>query len=171
MKILVIGSCRNNDFESKNEAHQELARRIGIELAQRGHHIMTGAAGGLQGILAHAYKDNSGTDWIAYYAKDEEKDPHALSETSPDKIIMTRLEYPRRNAFYTGICDSVVALSGKIATLGEIISAVKGYDKRVFQLDIGENVHIIPKLSELEGKVLISSNIKRGLDFLEGKQD
>lgn len=169
MKILIIGSCRNNDPEHKLEEHRELAEKIGEQLAKRGHEIITGGAGGLQGILVDSYKKNKGKNWTVYLAQEEDKDNMAKPTTGvkPDKIINTKFNYAVRDAYYIGKSDAVLALSGKALTLAEIIHAVKNYHKKVFQLNIGENVKLIPLFSELKEGILITSDIIQGLDFLE----
>ena len=171
MKILVIGSCRNNDFESKNRNYADLVTQLGFELASRKHSIMTGGAGGLQGILVGCYKKCEGPEWTAFYAKDEEKNPnaHPLSGIKPDQEEFSGMPYPVRNAYYTGLCDGVIALAGRSRTLGEIISASLGYSKKVFQLKMGNNMEVLGKLSDLE-RIYISSKAECGLDFLEGKR-
>lgn len=74
MRILIIGSCRNNDNESKSQEDKKIAEELGKELALRGHEIITGGAGGLQGHLASSYKRNNGKKWTAYLVINEEKD-------------------------------------------------------------------------------------------------
>ncbi len=171
MKILVIGSCRNNDYEWKNRLWQDTAKSVAQELAYRNHSLITGGAGGLQGICADMYKQSKGKDWTAYYAEGEENDPNARPVTgrAPDNVVLTHMPFPMRNAYYTGLCDGVLAFSGRILTLGEIISASNGYGKKIFQVKMGNNIDIIGKLSELE-RIFISGNIASGLDFLEGKK-
>jgi hypothetical protein len=90
-----------------------------------------------------------------------------LTGIKPDKIINTKFNYAVRDAHYIGKSDAVLALSGKALTLAEIIHAVKNYHKKVFQLDIGENVKVIPFFSELKEDILITSEITQGLGFLE----
>lgn len=171
MKILIIGSCRNNDNEHNITEHKKLAEDLGKELASRGHQIITGGAGGLQGILASSFKKNNGKKWTVYLASGEKNDENAkpLEKISPDEEIQTKYNYAVRDAFYIGDCDAVLALSGKLLTFAEIIQAVKNYHKKVFQLEIGENVDRIKNSIELKGNVHISSNIKEGLDFLDKK--
>lgn len=169
MKILIIGSCRNHDEEHRKKAHKKLAEEIGKGLALRGHEIITGGAGGLQGILVHAYKKNKGKKWTVYYAKNEEKEKNAkpLEKTEPDKEFKTKYNYSMRDAFYIGKSEAVIALSGKALTLAEIIHAAKNYKLKIFQLAIGKNIKIIPKYKELREKTLITRDIKKGIDFLE----
>ena len=169
MKILIIGSCRNDDIEHNPEAHKKLAEELGKELALRGHEIITGGAGGLQGILASSFKRNNGKRWIIYLASGEKNDKNAkpLEKINSDEEIQTEYNYAMRDAFYIEKCDAVLALSGKLLTFAEIIHAVKNYHKKVFQLEIGENIERIKNSIELKGSVCISQNIKEGLDFLE----
>ncbi len=169
MKILIVGSCRNNDAESKIGTHRELAAEIGKELAIRNHEIITGGAGGLQGILVSSYKKNGGKNWTVYFASGENKDKEArpLEKIKPDKEIRTKYNYATRDLFYIGKCDAVLALSGKLLTFTEIVSAVKNYKKKVFQLNIGDNLPLIKQSPELKNRVLITRNIKSGLRFLK----
>ena len=169
MKILIIGSCRNNDLEHKSEEHKGLAKDIGKELAKRGHDIITGGAGGLQGILVDSYRKNRGKNWTTYLALDEDKDDMAksINQTKPNKEIKTKFNYPMRDTYYIRMCDAIIALSGKALTLAEIIHAIKNYNKKVFQLEIGENIKIIPLIKELKEGVFITSNLNEGFDFLE----
>lgn len=173
MKILIIGSCRNNDLESKIEKDKKLAEEIGRELAKRSHEITTGGAGGLQGVLVASYKKGNGKKWTVYLAKNEERDENAKPKEhiKPDEEVKTNLDYAVRDASYIEKCDAVIALSGKSLTLAEIIHAVKNYHKRVFQLNIGDNTKIIPLLEELRGSVLITSNIQEGLNYLEKENE
>ena len=169
MKVLIVGSCRNNDIEHKPEAHKKLAEELGKELALRGHEIITGGAGGLQGILANSYKKNNGDKWEIYFASGEKEDKNArpLEKIRADEGIQTDYNYAMRDAFYIGKADAVLALSGKLLTFAEIIHAVKNYNKKVFQLEIGDNLELIKNSPELYDNVLISLDIKKGLDFLE----
>ena len=77
MKFLIIGSCRNNDYEFRDNHYMRLAQEAGQELASRDHSIITGGAGGLQGILVGTYKRCNGPEWTAYFAEGEEEDPNA----------------------------------------------------------------------------------------------
>jgi uncharacterized protein (TIGR00725 family) len=169
MKILIIGSCRNNDSEHKRNEHKKLAEDLGKELALRGHEIISGGAGGLQGVLASSFKKNNGKKWTVYLASGEknDKDANPPEGIIPDEEIQTEYNYSIRDAFYIGKCDGVLALSGKLLTFAEIILAVKNYHKKVFQLEIGENLDLIKNSIELKDKVLISADIKEGLDFLD----
>lgn len=169
MKILIIGSCRNNDAESKVKRHVKLAAEIGKELALRGHEIITGGAGGLQGILASAYKKKGGKKWVVYFAIGEKKDKSAKPRENvrPDEAIQTKYNYAMRDLFYIGKSDAVIALSGKLLTFAEIVHAVRNYGKRVFQLAIGGNIPRIKKEKELKSRVFIATNISKGLNFLE----
>ena len=168
MRILVIGSCRDDDQEHNVPKHQKLAEELGMELAKRGHILITGGAGGLQGIVADSYKKNGGKSWEVCWAKNEENDKGASppSGIKPDKETKTDMAYPVRNAHYIGQCDAVIALSGLLATLNEIIHAVVGYKIKVLQLDMGENVRIIRSIPLLKEKVIISSDVGKGLNFL-----
>lgn len=172
MKILVIGSCRNNDYECKVRHDRGIVQEIGQRLAEKNHSIITGGAGGLQGILVDIYKQCNGPLWTAYYAEGEELNPNARppSNRMPDDPILTHMSYPIRNAHYTGLCDGVVALSGRALTFCEIVNAAAGHGKRVFQMNIGNNPAMIRRFPELE-KVLISSNIKTGLEYVEGIEE
>lgn len=171
MKILIIGSCRNDDQEHKILAHRKIAETTGRALAERGHEIITGGAGGLQGILVAAYKAHGGKKWIAYLAKGEglEKTARPLARLKSDQKIQTGLDYPKRDIFYIAKCDAVIALSGRLLTFAEIIHAVRDYKKKVFQIEIGSNIQLIKNSPELKNKVFISKDINRGLDFLTGK--
>src|SRR3989344_4775034 len=171
MKILVIGSCRNSDLESKVESSKKIAEELGKELALRGHEVVTGGAGGLQGTLVTSYKKNNGKIWTVYFASAEEKEENArpLEKIKADEEIITGYNYAVRDAFYTGEADAVVALSGKLLTFAEIIHAARNYKKKVFQLEMGDNIQRIRESSELQEKVFVSNDIPKGLDFLEGK--
>jgi predicted Rossmann-fold nucleotide-binding protein len=169
MKLLIIGSCRNNDFEHKFEAHKKLVEKIGEQLALNNHEIITGGAGGLQGYLVTSYKKHGGKKWSVYYAIDEEKDLNAkpIENITPDEEIFTKFNYAMRDVFYIEKADAVVSLSGKILTFSEIIQSVKSYNKKVFQLEIGKNLNFIKKCDELKENVFISLDINDGLKFLE----
>ncbi|MBM3233991.1 hypothetical protein FJZ19_02760 [Candidatus Pacearchaeota archaeon] len=168
MKILIIGSCRNNDNESRIKKDRKLAEKIGKELAKRGHEIITGGAGGLIGFLVNSYKKNNGKKWIIYYAINEKKNKEAIppENIKADETIQTNFNFALRDAFYIEKCDAVLALSGKLLTFSEIIQAVKNYNKKVLQLNIGKNIKRIKDNLELNS-VFISSDIKKGINFLE----
>lgn len=171
MNILIIGSCRNNDLESKSEKGRKLAEELGGELARRGHSVFTGGAGGLMGLVVDSYKKNNGKEWVVYWAKDEKQDKcvETPAHSSPDKEIQTGFNYAMRDAFYVGEPDGIIALSGKLLTLAEIIHAVRNYNKKVFQLEIGDNIKIIKNSSDLKDGVFVSLNINDGLKFLEAR--
>lgn len=169
MKILIIGSCRNNDLEHNSKEHQEMVKKLGAELALSGHEIITGGAGGLQGILVSAYKKQNGKNWTAYFSNGEKDDENArpLDGTIPDKVVETNYNYAMRDAYYISFCDAVIALSGKSLTLAEIIHAIKNYKKKVFQLDMGPNIQIISQLAEINKNLLITNDLKEGIKFIE----
>jgi predicted Rossmann-fold nucleotide-binding protein len=169
MKALIIGSCRNNDAESKIGAHRMLAAHIGEMLAERGHEIITGGAGGLQGILVDSYKKSGGRKWTAYFAVGEKGDSNAepVPKMEPDKEIRTKYDYAMRDLFYIGKCDAVIALSGKLLTFAEIIHAALNYDKKIFQLAIGENISRIRRHETLRKNVLVTADVGKGLCFIE----
>jgi uncharacterized protein (TIGR00725 family) len=168
MKILIIGSCRNNDQEQKIE-HQKLAEQLGKEIAKRNYEIITGAVEGLQKYIVSAYKKAGGKKWTTYLAIDEYKNKKSKKNKTPkpDKKIKTNYNYAIRDAYYIEKCDAVIALSGRALTLSEIIQAIKNYNKKVFQLDIGQNIKIIKQIPELQNNLIITVDINEGLNFLE----
>ncbi len=170
MKILIIGSCRDNDKEHKIKKHQKLSEQLGKEIAKRNYEIVTGEVGGLQKHVVSAYKKARGKKWTAYLAIEEYKNKESnkkIKTPKPDKKIQTNYNYAIRDAYYIDKCDAVIALSGRALTLSETIQAIKNYNKKVFQLDIGQNIKIIQQIQELQDNLIITLDITKGLNFLE----
>jgi len=171
MKLLILGSDRNNDFECQRRENIMLTEEVAMELAHRKHSIITLGSGGLQGTLAEIYKRSGGTDWTALYAQGEEQDSNARlkSGRAPDHEILSGVPYPIVDPNYSGLYEGAVALAGRSKTLGDIIYVALRKEQGVFQLKTGNNMELLPKMSDLYLKVYFSSRASCGLNFLEGK--
>ncbi len=164
MRILIIGTWQKKKaLRSKNEAEQ-----IGKILAEKGHVLISGAGTGVSEIVANSYRKNKGTEYIVYLpsVKEMERVGEKIGLT-PDKIIKTGLEYPERNIKIVKESDAIIALNGGLGTLTEIIHAIKDYNKKVAVIDVGELPEWIRKISELRDSVLITSDVKKAVDYLE----
>lgn len=171
MKFLILGSNRNNDFECQRRENIMLTEEIAMELAHRKHSIITLGGGGLQGILAEIYKRSGGPDWTALYALGEEQDSNVRMKSGrvPDDEIPSGLSYPILDPKYSELYGGAIALAGRSETLGDIIYLALRQKKKVFQLKMGNNMELLPKMSDLYLQIHFSSRASCGLNFLEGK--
>lgn len=125
MKILVIGTC---DLERSKKYHNQ-ANELGYELAQRGHILITSPSSGIQGLVAEAYKQNNGIEFIGYYPelKCMEKAGESIM-IKPDTQIFTEQDYPIRNLLQVRGSEAVIAITGGTGTLTELIAATEDYN-------------------------------------------
>jgi len=163
MKILVIGSWRRQ--EAKDFAAD--AVRLGELLAKGGHSLMTGGGKGVPDIVAGSYRKNGGDDFTAYFpSKGEMERVGEERGLEPDRPVMTGLDYPQRNVLMVKNCDAVIALSGALGTLTEIIHAVNDYGKKVAVIDRGEIAAWVKSIPALKPGVFLTGSPEAALSHV-----
>ncbi len=124
MKILVVGSWH----PEKIEKYISQARELGMLLAERGHILVASPSPGFQGLVAKAYKQSNGSEFIGYYP--ELKLMRKLGEnvlTKPDTKIYTEQDYPTRNLLQMKGSEAVIGITGGFKTLVELITSIHDY--------------------------------------------
>lgn len=167
MKVLVIGSLE----PAEAEKYRALCQRAGEEIAGRGHIMVAGGGAGVPGSVAGFYKSSGGKRYVAYYpSKSKMKAAGEEPGQKPDRTVWTGLDYPERNIKMIKSCDAVLALPGGLGTLTEIINAAKDYGKRVCVADAGELPKIVGHIAALKGRLLITNDFAKALDYLESRE-
>ncbi len=124
MKILVVGSWH----PKKSREYISQAQELGFELAQRDHILVASPSSGFQGLVAKAYKQNNGSEFIGYYPElklMEEVGEEILVQ--PDTPIYTYQDYPIRNILQVKGSDAVIGVTGGSGTLTELIASINDY--------------------------------------------
>jgi len=120
-KICVSGAA---DGFSKEAA--EMARKVGGEIAKRGHVIVTGATRGIPHLAALAAKKAGGASiGISPAASEAEHLGKYLlpGDKAFDYVIYTKAGYTGRNLLMVRSCDATIVISGRMGTLNELTCA------------------------------------------------
>ena len=166
MKILVVGSWH----PEKIEKYVSQARELGVLLAERGHILVASPGSGFQGLVAKAYKQSNGSEFIGYYP--ELKLMRKFGENiliEPDTKIYTKQDYPTRNLLQTKGSEAVIGITGGFKTLTELIISIHDY-KLPTSFYKGSS-DIIDKFIEREScfakSINCGNDISSLLDYLE----
>ena len=168
MKILVVGSWHHE----KIEKHTSHAQELGMLLAERGHILVASPGSGFNGLVAKAYKQNNGSEFIAYYP--ELKLMCKFGENvliEPDTKIYTKQDYPTRNLLQIKGSAAVIGITGGYGTLTELIAAI--HDYKIPTSFYKGSSQIIDKFIKAEPdfakKINYGNNVDNLLDYLEHK--
>ncbi|MCK4540475.1 hypothetical protein KAU09_04965 [Candidatus Parcubacteria bacterium] len=166
MKILVVGSWHPEKIKKYTLQAQEL----GMLLAERGHILVASPGSGFQGLVARAYRQNNGSEFIGYYP--ELKLMREFGEnilTEPDTKIYTKQDYPTRNLLEIKESEAVIGITGGLGTLTELIASI--YDYKLPTSFYKGSSDIIDKFIKREScfakKINYGNNINNLLDYLE----
>jgi len=122
-KICIVGGA-----EGKNaEKAYPLARKVGEEIAKRGHILITGATTGVPYEAAKAAKAAGGTN-IGFSPAGSEKEHKRkfrlpMSPQIFDHVIFTEAGYTGRNLLMIRSADASIMIDGRIGTLNEFTAA------------------------------------------------
>jgi uncharacterized protein (TIGR00725 family) len=123
-QICVSGASRGHNTEEG----KTLARSIGVEIAQAGHALLTGATVGLPNYAAEAYKAAGGKMSVGISpaaSKVEHVMKYRLPTEAYDTILFTGLHYIGRDALLINSSDAVMSVGGRIGTLHEFTIAME----------------------------------------------
>ncbi|HIG94205.1 MAG: hypothetical protein QT05_C0003G0030 [archaeon GW2011_AR13] len=124
MKILVVGSWN----PEKVKEYIPQAQELGMSIARRGHILIASPSSGMQGLVAKAYKQNHGREFIGYYPKLKlMKEVGEEVLIKPDTPIYTNQDYPIRNILQVKGSEAVIGITGGIGTLTELIASINDY--------------------------------------------
>ena len=168
MKILVVGSWH----EEKAIEYISQAQELGKSLAEREHILVASPNSGFQGLVAKAYKENNGSEFIGYYPKLElMKKFGEKILVEPDTKIYTKQDYPTRNLFQVKGSEAIIGITGGYGTLTELIAAI--HDYKIPTSFYKGSSQIIDNFIEAESdfakKINYGNNIDDLLDYLEHK--
>lgn len=122
LKIAVMGSASGPQIE--DPVAREKARRLGEEVAKRGHILINGACPGLPNDALLAAQSAGGfTVGISPAFSEYEHVHEYLSPHDHDFIIYTGLGFMERDIINIRSCDGVVIIGGGIGTLNEFTIA------------------------------------------------
>ncbi len=122
-KICVSGGSHGVNAEKA----LDLARRVGEEIARRGHILITGATSGVPYVAAVAAKKAGGSN--IGFSPAGSKIEHTKKYRLPgeddifDHIIYTEAGYAGRNLLMVRSSDATIVIDGRIGTLNEFTAA------------------------------------------------
>ncbi len=118
-QIGVIGSS-----EKKAEGRKK-AEQIGMEVANRGHHLLTGGCTGLPYAAVRGAKKRDGatTGISPASSRKAHVEKYGYPTEGHDFLIFTGFGYKGRNVILVRSCDAVIAASGRMGTLNELTIA------------------------------------------------
>lgn len=120
-KIAVSGAA--DDFDKKAG---EMAKKVGEEIAKRGHIIVTGATRGVPHLAALAARKAGGVSiGISPAASETEHLGKYLlpGDKAFNYVIYTKAGYTGRNLLMVRSCDATIVINGRIGTLNEFTCA------------------------------------------------
>lgn len=166
MKILVVGTW--NPVTSRKYSLQ--ANELGYELARRNHILVASPSSGFQGLVAQAYKQSGGSEFIGYFP--ELKFMQEIGEdilVQPDVPIYTNQDYPVRNVLQIKNSDAVIGVTGETGTLTELIISIKNYKLPTSFYKGSSNLIDFFKTIEpyFAERLKYGDNIAEMLDYLE----
>lgn len=122
LKIGVMGSASGPQIE--DPVAREKARKIGSEIARRGHHFINGACPGLPHDALLACKEDGGFTIGISPAFSEYQHVHEyMSPHENDFIIYTGMGFMERDIINIRSSDGVVIIGGGVGTLNEFTIA------------------------------------------------
>ncbi len=122
LKIGVMGSATGPQIEDPRS--REVARKLGQEIAQRGHVLINGACPGLPNDAMIGAKEAGGfTVGISPAFSEYEHVREYASPHDHDLIIYTGLGFMQRDIINIRSADGVVIVGGGIGTLNELTVA------------------------------------------------
>lgn len=122
LKIGVMGSATGPQIEDPHS--REVARKLGQEIAQRGHVLINGACPGLPNDALIGAKEAGGfTVGISPAFSEYEHVREYESPHDHDLIIYTGLGFMQRDIINIRSADGVVIIGGGIGTLNELTVA------------------------------------------------
>jgi uncharacterized protein (TIGR00725 family) len=127
-KIAVSGGAAG---KSAQKAYP-LARKIGREVAKRGHVLITGATSGVPYEAAKAAKKAGGS--VIGFSPAGSEQEHSKKYRLPldpkifDHIIYAEFGYTGRNLLMVRSSDATIVVDGRIGTLNEFTSAFEEYE-------------------------------------------
>ena len=166
MKILVVGSW--NPEKSREYINQ--ANELGYELAQRGHILIASPSSGFQALVAKAYKQNNGSEFVGYFPKLKlMKEVGEKVLIQPDTSILTNKDYPIRNLLQIKGSDAVIGITGGLGTLTELIASIKDYNLPTSFYEGSSPVidSVIKVEKDFAKNLKCGNNICELLDYLE----
>ena len=165
MKIFVAGSWHKNRIKKLEKD----IKMVGMLIAESKNILITGGGTGVSEVVANAYFKAGGKKHIVYdVAPKFRKKVGEKRKVKAHQIIKTGEDYPIRNNIMVSSCDLIIAFTGRLGVLGEIISAVNDYDKKViiFEKDF-ENLNCLKKiLSENKSRIFYAKNINEVKKFI-----
>lgn len=122
-KICIVGG---SEGENAQKAYP-LARKVGEEIAKRGHILITGATSGVPYEAAKAAKavggSNIGFSPAGTEMEHKKKYRLPMSPKVFDHIIFTEAGYAGRNLLMVRSADATIMIDGRIGTLNELTVA------------------------------------------------
>lgn len=122
-KICVSGGAEGENAEKA----LDLARKVGEEIARRGHVLITGATSGVPFEAALAAKKAGGSNigFSPAGSKEEHTKKYRLpgEDSVFDHIIYTEAGYAGRNLLMVRSSDATIVIDGRMGTLNEFTAA------------------------------------------------
>jgi len=172
LKIAVMGSASGPQIE--DPVAREKARKLGEEIAKRGHIFINGACPGLPNDALLAAQENGGWTIGISPAFSEYQHVHEyLSPHDHDILIYTGLGFMERDIINIRSADGVVIIGGGIGTLNEFTIAYDEGRPTAIVTNSGGISNAIPHiveelcLREMPPNMVFDDDPKALLDKLE----
>jgi uncharacterized protein (TIGR00725 family) len=123
-QICVSGAAKGESVEEG----KDLARKLGVAIAEAGHALMTGATIGLPNYAAEGYKAAGGKMSFGISpasSKVEHVRKYRLPTKAYDVILYSGLHYVGRDSLLITSSDAVVSIGGRLGTLHEFTIAME----------------------------------------------
>ncbi len=123
-QICISGAARGDSVEEG----KELARAMGVAIADAGHALMSGATIGLPNYAAEGYKAAGGKMSLGISpasSKVEHIRKYRLPTEAYDVILYSGLHYVGRDALLITSSDAVISIGGRLGTLHEFTIAME----------------------------------------------
>ena len=151
-KICISGG---SEGENARKAYH-LARKVGEEIAKRGHVLITGATNGVPYEAAKAAKkiggSNIGFSPAGTEIEHKQKFRLPMSPKVFDHIIFTEAGYAGRNLLMVRSADATIMIDGRMGTLNEFTAAFEENEIVGVLEDSGGTADEVRRLIRVAGK-------------------
>jgi len=133
------------------DLYKNLAERLGIAIAKRGHILTTGATVGLPFFAAKGASEAGGTS-IGFSPASSVREhlrKYRLPRQYFDFVSYTGLEYVGRDAFLIQSSDAVITIGGRFGSLHEFVTALEAHKPVGVLINSGGTADLIPELMKV----------------------
>ncbi len=152
----IIGSWRQAEVKRARKYADEIGRVLALYKME----LISGAGTGISELVVNAYRQYGGKKYTAYLVATKfMKEVGEGLGPKPDKIIRTKSDYPERNLIMARNTKLVIAITGGLATLVEIIMNAKDYHHPVIVVDGFPIAKMVKALPDLKKRVIFVKDV------------